>query len=773
MTLHGLFIGIDYFASPRINGLSCARRDAVALHALFTDTFGPGGVLLADKKATRAAIEGWFRGVATCSPEDVVVVTFSGHGSTTFELMTHDADPRDLPSTAIPLATLGEWISAIPAQLVLCVLDCCFSGGMEAKVFVADAIPRSAESGQSLLEQMSGRGRLVLTASTDTQRAWEVLKYRHGLLTYHLIQALCGAEEVVDAGKVRVYRMLEYVTKRVTDDAEASFSKEQRPTLRGEIDGELAWPVFKIGAAYRKAFPDRCVQPVTADIASLQPHGFPPELLAAWAGTIPGLNQLQIEAINQYGILEGEHLVVSAPTSSGKTLIGELAALRGVLDRKRAIFLLPLRALVNDKYRQFSHTYEAFGIRVIRVTGEIDVDLDALMRGRYDICLMTYEKFAYLALAVPHLLEQVGTVVIDEAQMIADRSRGANLEFLLTLLRVRRRSGIQPHVIALSAVIGKLNGFDRWLGARLLERRERPVPLDEGVLLGDGTFRFVDENGDEHITGPVVVQEYRKGTNQDWIVPLVRKLVCEEGKQVIVFREQRAEARACANYLAEALGLPPAQAALDALPRGDLSRTSTVLRKTLESGIAFHTSDLDRDERLVVEENFRAPDSAIRVIAATTTLAMGVNTPAEAVIVAGLTHPPDQPYSVAEYKNIVGRAGRLGYADRGTSYLLAIKPMEVHNAWNRYVKGTPEDLDSRFIADETDPRTLILRVLAVARGARVAGVHANDILAFLECSFGAYQKRMERESWAWDRGKFSTALDELVGSPGTELEFAL
>lgn len=761
MALHGLFIGIDRFASPRINWLSCARRDALALHALFTDTFGPGGFLLDDQKATRAAIEAWFQRMTECGPDDVVVITFSGHGSTTHELMTYDANPKDLQNTAVPLATLAEWFSRIPARRLLCVLDCCFSGGMGAKVFVADATPRSAESGESLLDQISGRGRLVLTATTSTQRAWETGRYRHGLLTYHLIQALQGAEEVVDAGKVQVLRLLEYVTRRVSADAAAGFGKEQHPTLRGQFDGELTWPLFTPGPTYRAAFPDRCGQPVTADIGSLRDHGFPPELFAAWAGSIPSLNPLQIDAVNEYGLLRGEHLVVSAPTSSGKTLVGELAALRGVLERKRAFFLLPLKALVNDKHRQFTRAYQDFGIRVIRATGEIADDIPALMRGHYDICLLTYEKFASLAVAASHLLEQVGTVVIDEVQMIADTSRGANLEFVLTLLRMRRKTGIEPQLIALSAVIGDTNGLERWLGARLLRRSERPVPLDEGILLADGRFRYIDDKGAEQIVGPVITPEYRKGSSQDWIVPLVRKLAAE-GKQVIVFRETKGEARGCARYLADALRLAPAQEALDVLPRTDLSLASSVLRETLRQGVAFHNSDLDRDERLVIEDQFRRKDSTIRVIAATTTLAMGVNTPAEAVVVAGLMHPGDQPYSVAEYKNIVGRAGRLGLSERGTSYLLAADPLEVHSAWNRYVTGTPEDLQSRFVAEGTDPRTLILRVLAAARNASVKGVPANDIIDFLEGSFGAFQKRLAAENWAWDRMQLSAALEELA-----------
>ena len=58
---------------------------------------------------------------------------------------------------------LAEWFAQIPARRLLLVLDCCFSGGMGAKVFVADATPRSVDSAEKLLEQVSGRGRLVLT----------------------------------------------------------------------------------------------------------------------------------------------------------------------------------------------------------------------------------------------------------------------------------------------------------------------------------------------------------------------------------------------------------------------------------------------------------------------------------------------------------------------------------------------------------------------------------------------------------------------------------
>jgi replicative superfamily II helicase len=441
-------------------------------------------------------------------------------------------------------------------------------------------------------------------------------------------------------------------------------------------------------------------------------------------------------------------------------MVGELAALKGTLERRRAFFLLPLKALVNDKHQHFARTYGKYGLRTIRATGEIIDDIPALMRGQYDICLMTYEKFAALALGNPHILDHVGTIVVDEVQMITDESRGANLEFILTLLRMRQQTRISPQLIALSAVIGDTNGLERWLGARLLRRDERPVPLEEGIIRADGSFRYLDPTGREQLIEQYIQHQGVKNSSQDWIIPLVKRLV-EEGNQVIVFRETRGEARGCANYLARDLGLSPAQIAIDALPTGDPSDASNALHDALMGGVAFHNSNLDREERQVVEEQFRAKDTTLRVISATTTLAMGVNTPAESVVIAGLEHPGPKPYSIAEYKNLVGRAGRLGYSEKGKSFLLAITPHDEHYFWNHYVCGKPEDIQSRFLTQETDTRSMIVRVLAASQRITGRGLDANAIVGFLEGSFGAFQQKQLLHTWAWDQKQLLESLKNL------------
>ncbi|MBU6299498.1 MAG: DEAD/DEAH box helicase, partial [Alphaproteobacteria bacterium] len=761
MAFRGLFIGIDRYAAPGIDWLNCARRDAVALEALFSDTLGGTTVLLTDAEATRGRIEEEFARLAQSEPDDTVVIAFSGHGSDTHELITHDADIANLADTAIPLAELAHWFGRIPARRLVLFLDCCFSGGMGSKVFHAENLPRDMASVDARLTQLSGDGRLIITASAATEPAWENQRTGHGYLTHFVLEALQGAAEVTEAGRVPVYRLLEYITRRVSD-AVSQFGHSQRPALRGSIDGELTWPVFVAGPRYRTAFPERCAANASADLVSLAAFGFPQALIDAWGNAIPALNQLQVDAINEFGVLNGLHLVVVAPTSSGKTMVGELAALRSTLDRRRALFLMPLKALVADKRRHFDEVYGAFGIRTMEATGETD-DITPLLRGQYDIALLTYEKFAAIALSYPHVLTQVGTIVVDEAQMIADGSRGANLEFLLTLIRMRRRDGIEPQLIALSGVIGETNGLERWLDARLLRRDERPVPLDEGLLLGDGRYRYLAaEDRRDTLGGPIIRPMFRKGSSQDLIIPLVQKLVAD-GQQVIVFRETKGETRGCARYLAESLALPAAQDAVRRLPRGDVSQAAQNLRDVLARGVAFHNADLDREERRIVEEEFRRKDATLRVIVATTTLAMGVNTPASSVIIAGLDHPGGEAYSVAEYKNLVGRAGRLGFAEKGYSYLIAGDGRAEHDYWQRYVTARPEDLQSRFLDQSTDPRSLIVRILAAGARAGAGGLSSDDIATFLESSFGVFQEIQRQGRWNWSRADLQDAVAELEG----------
>lgn len=737
MKFKGLFIGIDHYASPLISDLSCAVQDAKALYGLFADTLGSdGAALLTDSGANRAGI---LRGIASLNagPDDVVIISFSGHGSDSHHLITHDADPLLLDTTAIHLDDLTALFASIKARNVLLLLDCCFAGGAGARVFHAPIASRAASSAEAALNSIAGAGRLIFTAAAADQEAIEDRRRGHGLFSFHLLEGLRGAPELISGGLIGVLPLVAFVTRSVIASA-SQIRHKQEPALRGTVEGDFRFPPLVPGTIFGTFFPDAVPPNVTSNLEDLRSHGFNSEIVAALAKAIPGLNQLQQDAINKSGLFSGQHLVVSAPTSSGKTLIGELAALHHQARGERTYMLLPLRALVNDKHAEFTGKYSAFGLRVIRSTGEISDDNDALLRSKFDIALLTYERFAALAVVAPHILRQVGLIVIDEVQMITDLNRGANLEFLLTLLKAQRLVGIEPQLIALSAVIGDTNGFEAWLDARLLKSEERPVPLDEGLLSLGGDFRFVSaQDATEHRTDRYVAPEYRKGSSQDVIIPLVRQLVAL-GEKVIVFRETKPIVRSTAEYLKVGLGLPPSKQTLERLPGADPSVASAQLRGCLNQGVAFHNADLDAGERQAIEVTFRDPASDLKVLVATTTLAMGVNTPASSVVIAGLDHPGAAPYSVAEYKNMVGRAGRLGFSETGKSFLVAPTPAEEYRLWRQYVLGKPEDLVSRF--SDQEPLSLICRVLATATASRISGMSGQELADFIKSSFGAHQR---------------------------------
>jgi helicase len=125
-------------------------------------------------------------------------------------------------------------------------------------------------------------------------------------------------------------------------------------------------------------------------------------------------------------------MVIQAPTSSGKTFIGEMAAVRAALNRKKAVYLVPLKALAEEKYRDFTEKYGSYGIRVIvssRDFREFDADLE---KGDFSIAIVVYEKMAQLFARRPERFEEVTLVIVDELEMLADEKRGQTLELLLT-----------------------------------------------------------------------------------------------------------------------------------------------------------------------------------------------------------------------------------------------------------------------------------------------------------------------------------------------------
>ncbi|HII63925.1 TPA: DEAD/DEAH box helicase [Candidatus Woesearchaeota archaeon] len=211
----------------------------------------------------------------------------------------------------------------------------------------------------------------------------------------------------------------------------------------------------------------------------------PEQLHAILGKEVSELRPAQSKAVKA-GLLEGKSLLVCTPTASGKTLIAELAAMKAVFERKgKAVYIVPLKALAAEKYRDFTRRYGS-AAKIALSIGDLD-SADPYL-AEYDIIITTSEKLDSLLRHHAPWIAGVSTVIIDEIHLLNDPGRGPTLEILITILK-RLLKNVQ--IIGLSATIGNPEELAEWLDAKLVEDDWRPVKLKKGVYL-DGKLEFFE-----------------------------------------------------------------------------------------------------------------------------------------------------------------------------------------------------------------------------------------------------------------------------------------
>lgn len=474
-------------------------------------------------------------------------------------------------------------------------------------------------------------------------------------------------------------------------------------------------------------------------IRDLRKYGLPDTLLQIWEqqqGQF--LLPVQEAAVQRYDLFEGRSLVISSPTSSGKTFVGEMAAMRATFAGKRVLYLTPLRALAEEKFHTFSARYGTYGVKVVvasRDRREFDRDIE---HGDFHLAVLVYEKLAQLLVRQPHLLRTVALVVVDELQMLGDPDRGPGLELSLTKLL---GSSPRPQLLGLSAVLREARQVADWLEADLLFQEERPVELYRGVLLGD-RFRYRTYNTGEE--GEERLATAETDDPQKMLFANVGHLV-KNNEQILIFLKGKRDTVQCALGLAESLGLPPAREALAALEPLEETALKAQLRTAFRGAVAFHHADLTPEERNVVETHYR--NGALRVIACTTTLAFGVNLPASTVFLEAVKWDADPrsgaaievPLTWAEYENISGRAGRLGLRETfGRSIVIAANQFQADLLWRAYVMGEQEQF-----TPAPGQTGFLDRVLNVVASKLCAS--KEEVQAFFALTYLGFQQRKKTE----------------------------
>ncbi len=323
--IRAAFIGIDRYRDSQVGDLNGAVRDARALWAVLSDSIdGIDARLLTDDGATFAAV-----GLAldetldAATAADVVLISFAGHGTPDHRLVVADTSATDIPNTTLTMENLAERFRRTRARAVVLLLDCCFSGGAPARVIDFGVVPRAVGTP---LNDVAGVGRVLFAASAANQPALEDHQTRHGLFTKAILDHLLTGEPVSIMG------MVDDVVRAVRANA-GRMGYEQTPVMFGMVEGELSLPPCHRGDNYKAAFPDYAPVRTTGAFAELVGYGLAQEVIDAWQRRYNGgLNALQIAAINDHNVLGGNSLLTVAPTSAGKTFIGEVAAIKAIAE---------------------------------------------------------------------------------------------------------------------------------------------------------------------------------------------------------------------------------------------------------------------------------------------------------------------------------------------------------------------------------------------------------------------------------------------------------
>jgi len=447
----------------------------------------------------------------------------------------------------------------------------------------------------------------------------------------------------------------------------------------------------------------------------------------------------QAEAV-EAGVTEGENLVASIPTASGKTLIAELAMLSSVARGGKALYIVPLRALASEKQADFEE-FEQYGLDIGVSTGNYESEGGWL--ADKDIVVATSEKVDSLVRNDAPWIEDLTCVVTDEVHLVDDGERGPTLEVTLAKLR---RLNPDLQTVALSATIGNAEALATWLDAGLVDSDWRPIDLQKGVHYGQALHL---EDGSQ--------QRLSVQNNEKQTAAIVRDTLEDDGS-TLVFVNSRRNAEAAAGRLANTVRPHLTAEERDQLADiaegiRDVSDTETSddLADAVADGAAFHHAGLSRGHRELVEDAFR--DRLVKVVCATPTLAAGVNTPSRRVVVRDWRRYDGSaggmaPLSVLEVHQMMGRAGRPGLDPYGEAVLIASSHDEVDELFERYVWADPEPVRSKLAA-EPALRTHILATVASGFARSRSG-----LLEFLEQTLYASQTD--------DSGQLERVVDDVL-----------
>ncbi len=443
-------------------------------------------------------------------------------------------------------------------------------------------------------------------------------------------------------------------------------------------------------------------------------------------------------------------LIVAAPTGSGKTVIAEYAIEKAVAVSRPVIYTAPIKALSNQKFRDFS---ERFPGKVGIVTGDVSLNPDA------PVLIMTTEIYRNSLFESPDRVAHAQYVIFDEIHFLSDIERGTVWEESILFAPAESR------LLCLSATVSNLEDLAGWIrevrgeALDVILEKTRSVPLRHIFYLrGKGILSWEElKSAAKQKEHPRHRHRQKQKRHKQQIDTALPHLVKNHHLPCLYFAFNRRRCEELAFYYRR----------LDLLTNEERSRLTDLfdrlaakfgtarsaeaarMRSLVERGISFHHAGLLPTTKEIVEQCFAS--GLVKLLFATETFAMGVNMPARAVVFDNLVKFDGVQIDFIpsrDFQQMAGRAGRRGKDKTGFVYATLewrdLDPPEIR----RSVFSEPEGVESQFNLSYTSILSLYARLGA-------------GLFDTVQRSFGVYQARRaeprERERLA------KTWMDELKG----------
>lgn len=432
----------------------------------------------------------------------------------------------------------------------------------------------------------------------------------------------------------------------------------------------------------------------------LGPHerAFPEGYLVRLVADSPMLLPSQYEAIRNHNVLNPDYnLLISLPTGTGKTLLGELALMSAVGREPGLVCYITPYVALGRQVAEKINRHTPPGTRARRMVGGYQEPIPLDPENRLEIVVITPERFDAMIRLRPELLSSIKCVVFDEAHMIGNRERGIRIEGLLTRIQLATARGQQtPRFVLLSAVLSNSDAIAEWLdispenviGGTWRPSAKRLLRWSENGMLrmhaGDDPLRSTSREVLGECRLPWPQKRFYRPRHFGDIKkqePLALENIAylaeyehEQFRQpVLCVCSTRPKTRHLADRIAQRF--PP----LEPAPQPIRNVTDLIdqkypyllpLKMALQRGVAYHNSSLPHDIREGIEQAVDGRD--LKVVTATTTLAEGVDLPFRVTILADwlvFDGDKNRPMESLLFRNIAGRCGRAGKFTEGDTII--------------------------------------------------------------------------------------------------------